>query len=285
MHYRGSEVREAERFRVVFRPTTCRREPSAFSRNSVNRLFSRIDYVRSVANVVLVPDEELQSYVPGSRIVRRAMISQTSRCRRPRERGSVGHSAESANSQGNGYVLEAVEQLRADGVRFDFRLVENLAHKEAKQLYREADIIIDQLRIGWFGVFALEAMALGKCVLAYVRDDLRPSLGEAPPLLFTNPDELVEDLRAAIGDAELRATIGARGRAYVETHHDATEVAKELLDLYQNPEVSGHPIDVGGVLDYLRPACRHQGGVSKEMLAAVAPAVENGEPIARFRRI
>ena len=105
-------------------------------------------------------------------------------------------------------------------------------------------------------------------------------------MLFTNPDELVEDLRAAIGDAELRATIGARGRAYVETHHDATEVAKELLDLYQNPEVSGHPIDVGGVLDYLQVQRADTKAVyPRKFSQRVAPAVENGELIARFRRI
>ena len=289
MHYRGSEVREAERFREFSPYNYVDENPSGiFTKFREPSLSSRIDYVRSVANVVLVPDEELQSYVPGSRIVRRAIdLADFSVPPDPEnEVPLVIHAPSRRIVKGTDYVLEAVEQLRADGVRFDFRLVENLAHKEAKQLYREADIIIDQLRIGWFGVFALEAMALGKCVLAYVRDDLRPSLGEAPPLLFTNPDELVEDLRAAIGDAELRATIGARGRAYVETHHDATEVAKELLDLYQNPEVSGHPIDVGGVLDYLQVQRADTKAVyPRKFSQRVAPAVENGELIARFRRI
>ena len=65
-----------------FAPQLCRREPLGhFHEIREPSLSSRIDYVRSVANVVLVPDEELQSYVPGSRIVRRAIDLQTSRCR------------------------------------------------------------------------------------------------------------------------------------------------------------------------------------------------------------
>lgn len=288
MHYRGSEVREASRFREFSPYNYVEENPSGiFTKFRDPSLSNRIDFVRSVANVVLVPDEELQSYVPGSRIVRRAIdLADLSVPPSPEnEVPLVIHAPSRRTVKGTDYVLEAVDQLRAEGVRFDFRLVENLSHEDAKELYRKADIIIDQLRIGWFGVFALEAMALGKCVLAYVRDDLRPSLGETPPLFFTNPDDLVEDLRTVIGDADLRASIASRGRAYVETYHDANEVAKELLELYEEPEVRDHPIDAAGVLDYLQVQRADTKAMYKKKFSRPVSATEVGELIARFRRI
>ena len=36
--------------------------------------------------------------------------------------------------------------------------------------YRDADIVVDQLLAGWYGGFAVEAMALGKPVIAYLRE-------------------------------------------------------------------------------------------------------------------
>jgi hypothetical protein len=44
----------------------------------------------------------------------------------------------------------------------DLDIVEGLPHEEARKRYARADIVVDQLNAGWHGVFALEAMALGK---------------------------------------------------------------------------------------------------------------------------
>lgn len=289
MHYRGSEVREATQFREFSPYNYVDENPSGiFTKFRNPSLTSRMDYVRSVANIVLVPDEELQSYVPGSHIVRRSInLEDFSLPPDPKnEVPLVIHAPSRRTVKGTDYVLEAVEQLRSEGVQFNFELIENLAHDDAKQLYRKADIVIDQLRIGWFGVFALEAMALGKCVLAYVRADLRSSLGDAPPLIVTTPDEIVEDLRIAIEDAELRVSVGTRGRAYVEKHHDASKIAKELLDLYQDPRVRDSSIDVSGVLDYLKVQRNDtKAAYRKKFSQRVAPATDNGELFARFRRI
>ena len=43
-----------------------------------------------------------------------------------------------------------------------------MSNREAIKRYREADIIIDQLRVGWYGAFAVEAMKMGKPIIAYI---------------------------------------------------------------------------------------------------------------------
>ena len=67
--------------------------------------------------------------------------------------------------KGTKYILDAVEELKSEGLKFDFKMVEGMKNSDAKELYRTADIVVDQLRIGWYGVLAVEAMALGKPVI------------------------------------------------------------------------------------------------------------------------
>ena len=36
-----------------------------------------------------------------------------------------------------------------------------MTHDEAVEHYKQADIVVDQLNAGWYGLFAIEAMAPG----------------------------------------------------------------------------------------------------------------------------
>ena len=42
---------------------------------------------------------------------------------------------------------------------------------EARERYERADIVVDQLNAGWYGLFAIEAMALGKPVVTSLHED------------------------------------------------------------------------------------------------------------------
>ena len=64
-------------------------------------------------------------------------------------------------------MIEACEQLPVE-----LDIVEGVPHDEARERYARADIVVDQLNAGWHGVFALEAMALGKPVVAHLKPDV-----------------------------------------------------------------------------------------------------------------
>lgn len=52
-------------------------------------------------------------------------------------------------------------------------LVQNTPYYEALEIYKKADLIIDQILIGWYGAFAVETMLMGKPVIARIAvDDL-----------------------------------------------------------------------------------------------------------------
>ena len=149
-----------------------------------------------------------------------------------RERPLIVHAPSSRRRKGTEHVLAAVEGLDAD-----LELVEGLRHDQAFERYRAADIVVDQLNAGWYGLFAIEAMALGKPVVTFLHDEAvrrtEEAFGTQVPVVSATAETLREALRPLVFDAGRRRQIGAASRAYVERVHDVEGVADRLLDLYR----------------------------------------------------
>jgi glycosyltransferase involved in cell wall biosynthesis len=143
----------------------------------------------------------------------------------------VVHAPSNRAKKGTQHVIEACAQLPVE-----LDLVEGVPHDEARARYACADIVVDQLGAGWHGVFAIEAMALGKPVLTYLKPDVversAQAFGLRIPIVAATADTLVETLRPLVESPALRREIGAASRAYVEQVHDSGRVAGRLLDIY-----------------------------------------------------
>ncbi len=100
-------------------------------------------------------------------------------------------------------------------------------------MMRECDVFIDQIVIGDYGLAAIEAMALGKAVICYIKPSVRERLPHDLPIVSATPDDLPVILSRLLSDGAWRAELGRRGRAYVEKHHDARTIAKQLLEIYR----------------------------------------------------
>jgi len=150
-----------------------------------------------------------------------------------RKRPLVVHAPSSRRRKGTEHVVAACEALDVD-----LRIVEGLRHDEAFAHYREADIVVDQLNAGWYGVLAIECLALGKPVLTYLFDDAREwterAYGTEVPLVNVTAETVQERLGALVdaGPAEWRR-VGDASRAYVERVHDIEHVADVLVELYE----------------------------------------------------
>lgn len=84
---------------------------------------------------------------------------------------TVVHAPTERVAKGTEAVISAFESLQKKfPERVEMKLVENIPNAEALKLYRKADIIVDQLRFGWYGGFAVEAMKMGKPVLVYINE-------------------------------------------------------------------------------------------------------------------
>jgi glycosyltransferase involved in cell wall biosynthesis len=148
-----------------------------------------------------------------------------------RERPVVLHAPSSRRRKGTEAVVAACAELPVE-----LEIVEGLDHREAFERYGNADIVVDQLNAGWYGVFAIEAMALGKPVVTFLHDEAvrrtQEAFGVDVPIVSATTETLREQLRPLVENADERRRIGAASRAYVERVHDADVIADRLLGVY-----------------------------------------------------
>lgn len=143
------------------------------------------------------------------------------------------HSPSDLAVKGTRFVRAAVDALRADGLRFEYVEVHGVGQRRALELYRRADLVVDQLCAGSHGVFAVEAMSLGKPVVCYILPELRSTFPDDLPLIQADPRSIVDVLREWLTRPRARAQRGRESRAYAERVHDVRVVARRLAAVYE----------------------------------------------------
>jgi O-antigen/teichoic acid export membrane protein len=219
-------------------------EELAYSDRADAQIVGSHDAIRWLPSAEVVPPGiDLRAYVP-------TPPSDT-------RRSLVVHAPSNRQRKGTEHVIEACRRLD-----LDLEIVEGLHHDEARRRYARADIVVDQLHAGWYGLFAIEAMALGKPVLTHLHEEAVTRTERAfdvrVPLVSTTKETLEETLRPLADSPDERRRIGAESRAYVERVHDADRNAARLAEIYERireparrgraarrpaaPEVRGMPI-------------------------------------------
>lgn len=144
----------------------------------------------------------------------------------------VVHAPTDRGVKGTDHLVRAAEALDVELV-----LVEGMSRAEARAAYARADVVVDQLLVGWYGGLAVEAMALAKPVVAYIADEdlakVPAELASELPIVRATPDTVAEVLRELVTTrrGEL-PELGRRGRAFVERWHDPLTVARTTSAAY-----------------------------------------------------
>lgn len=214
----------------------CRATLDGTRRAMIERLLPLMDRVFYL-------NPELGHVLPGATFMPYANVDLSAhdvRLPEPGNRPRIVHAPSNGGIKGTPMILAALERLKQN---FDFELVlvENTPHAEAMKIYASADLAIDQILAGWYGGFAVEMMAMGKPVAAYIREEDRPFV-PAPmwddiPVLRLDPRTLEEDLAAILRDPGALRAAGAASRRYVERWHDPMRIAAAMARVYDDPTV------------------------------------------------
>ena len=140
----------------------------------------------------------------------------------------VVHAPNHPHFKGTRYLEQAVTRLQQEGYLIELILVSGLSNRELMNVVGSADLVADQFIGGSFGYAAVEAMALGKPVLCYVRDSIRASNPDSLPIINASPDDLHEKLRDILQNRHSLPEIGRRSRQYVERYHSLTAFTASL---------------------------------------------------------
>lgn len=133
-------------------------------------------------------------------------------------------------------LIEAAVAELASSRAVELTVVEGRPRGELLGRLARADLVIDQVRIGWYGSLAVEAMALGRPVAAYLRDAdlaaLPPGMRAALPVLRVKPASLADDLSRILDRRAAFPALGDASREFARTWHDPARVARTVLDAY-----------------------------------------------------
>jgi len=107
----------------------------------------------------------------------------------------------------------------------------DLPYKKALNKIANCDIVVGKILpiMGWMGRLELEAMALGKPVIAYISDELYEKY--KPPVFRTSEKSFQSDLEYLLEDTNTRNKLVKFGLDYVKENHSVHNVCN-LLEKY-----------------------------------------------------
>ena len=234
----GADVRTRQATLALGRSNLCAEcpEPGRFCTCDDERGAANIEMIRQHATA-LVSMGDMLAYAPGAWNIHYWPIDAAKfqhaavdwRADRPLR---VGHAPNHEHFKGTRHLVSAIERLQARGYPIELISVTGVANSEVIALFESCDVVADQFIAGFHGYTALEAMALGKPVLCYLRNPEAVIDPANCPIINCVPDTLEEALKACLdGDFDL-TTLGRRSRSYVEHYYSLEAVATRLGKLY-----------------------------------------------------
>ncbi len=140
--------------------------------------------------------------------------------------------------KGTQYFIDAVKELNEEGLDIELILLERVPNDEVRRVMASADVVADQLIVGWYAMFALEGMAMGKPVLCYLREDLKQLYiasgliaADEIPIINCSPATAKESIRNLALHRDKLPAIGKRSREYVIRHHSTQAVGRIFDDI------------------------------------------------------
>ncbi len=149
------------------------------------------------------------------------------------EKFVIAHAPTNRLIKGTQFLIDCVERLQKKGFNIELLLIENMSHEDALRMYRCADLAVDQLLVGSYGLLAAELMALGVPTITYIREDLVDKYSEVPPLINANPFTLEENIIYFYNNRDKLVAYRESGSFYASQTHHPVRLAIKCLEYYE----------------------------------------------------
>jgi hypothetical protein len=151
----------------------------------------------------------------------------------------VAHAPNHGYFKGTALLMDAIVRLRREGQPIELVSVQGVPNKRVLELFRTSHLIADQFVAGFHGYTALEAMALARPVLCFLRNDEMMIDPATCPIINVRPEHVYDMLTKCLEGRVDLESIGKQGRAYIDRYYSIEAVAARLGRLYI--ETAGFP--------------------------------------------
>jgi hypothetical protein len=138
------------------------------------------------------------------------------------------HAPSKRDIKGTGIILSAIEELKKQGIEFEFELLEKVGNEVVLKKLQDADIVVDQLFLNGPGTLATEGMAAG-CAIAtrFLTDN---KLTGNAPFCYVDENCLLQNLKKLIQDVNYRTELIRRGKEFVMANNSSSVIASRILE-------------------------------------------------------
>jgi hypothetical protein len=239
--YNGSDARAVHP--LDYWDTLDSPKQSLYNKLAIEIKKKKIQKVNKYANHIFALNPDLFHYLPARATFLPYTISNwESITRKEYSLGksiNIVHSPTSRDFKGSQYIIEALYALQEKYTNININIIENVPHNKALQLYEEADIVIDQVLIGWYGAFGVEVMKMGKPLAVFIRDadlkfipkQMKKDLKEA--IINITPFNIVQVLSEYIENPNLLLDKSKAVLAYSNKWHNPEYVAGIVKEVYE----------------------------------------------------
>jgi glycosyltransferase involved in cell wall biosynthesis len=241
----GADVRSQEITLRLGEPNVCEEcpQPGRYCICKMEDLNSSLERLegRVTARIAM---GDMVSYVPGCRNIHYWPLDLTRfkaepPVYRPGDTLRVAHAPNHEHFKGTRFLMEAIERLRREGKSIELVSVQGVPNKKVLELFGTSHLIADQFIAGFHGYTALEAMALARPVLCFLRNDDMMIDPATCPIINVRPEEVYDALKKCLeGEVDLER-LGKQGRVYIDRYYSVEAVAARLGRLYI--ETAGFP--------------------------------------------
>ncbi|WP_199701795.1 glycosyltransferase, partial [Jiangella rhizosphaerae] len=148
-----------------------------------------------------------------------------------RARPVAVHAPTNSKFKGSDQVDEAMTDLHERGL-VEYRRIQGVTPEEMRAIIGSADLVLEQFRLGSYGVTACEAMAAGRVVLGHVtehnRQRVRDAAGDDLPIVETTVENIREVVLELLDDRGRAQKVAAQGPGFVRRLHDGAYSASVL---------------------------------------------------------
>lgn len=205
---------------------------SAESSMKLQKQFSSLGF-KVIGNIETAPFIDKEKF-GNFKLLHHPALNRIITCRNDEEncqKIKIVHAPTSYFFKGTNFVLEAIRELEKRNIKgYEFEMMMGLNQEEYIAKLMNADILIDQLIGGWYGISALQALQCNVLTIVYLTDEKLKLMPDCP-IVNANPNNLVELLIDLISKPELIKSIRQKGNTFYQKYHHPKVVGKKLVEI------------------------------------------------------
>jgi hypothetical protein len=244
VNYRGCEVRDPQKIKMMH-PNMNICEVCDYNGSVCRDGKPRVALAKKYGDLFLVTTPDMRDFVPEAihfpffaPTVDYEKYTGSPRPYSPDRPLKIVHVTNHPGIEGTEQIRAVLERLKVKGYKIDFVFLRGVKPERVFEEYRDADLTIGKMKMGYYANAQIESMFLEIPAITYVRPEFMTEELRNSGFIFTHLNDLESTLEYYLSHPEKLEEKRRIARSSILQLHDNELLAKLLVDLYRRLKVS-----------------------------------------------